>query len=141
MVFYFTARAIATAEEENLNYRTAALGEQDDGGGAQLIFQSGLKEPDKSDIDTGMDSHCLVTANQGTAYGCIKEALLKDTVLCLVLTEESLEELGLRESIIEVTFEAKKEDISDFTEMLGKILRYGRPSSYPRMEGFGSAVC
>ncbi|MEU6759778.1 hypothetical protein [Streptomyces sp. NPDC046685] len=32
-----------------------------------------------------MDTHCLVTAGQRTAYGCVREAVLEGSVLRVVL--------------------------------------------------------
>lgn len=137
MVLEFTARAVASDEDESENYRTAALAEQDDGEGLQFIFQSCIDEPDESDIETGMDTHCLVTADQATAYGCVKQAVLEGSILRLVFHEESLEDLGLPDSEVHVTLEAEEEEIREFGDVLSNILAYGRLGSRVELRRLG----
>ncbi|MFC5955870.1 hypothetical protein ACFP51_15710 [Streptomyces pratens] len=37
--------------------------------GFVMLFQCGGDEPDEQEVALGFDTHCLVTADQGTAYG------------------------------------------------------------------------
>ncbi|WP_460064320.1 hypothetical protein [Streptomyces sp. YKOK-I1] len=55
-----------------------------------------------------MDTHCLVTPDQGTAYGCVREVELDGEVLRVTLEPSSL-------------------------EVLPRILAYGRPDARPRL--------
>ncbi|MFD5623789.1 hypothetical protein [Streptomyces yangpuensis] len=55
-----------------------------------LLFQRGEDEPDEQEVALGFDTHCLVTADQGTAYGCVREVSLTGNVLRVSLDPSSL---------------------------------------------------
>ncbi|WP_234350630.1 hypothetical protein [Streptomyces sp. XY66] len=74
-----------------------------------------------------MDTHCLVTAGQGTAYGCVREAVLDGNVLRISLDPEALESLRFDDGEIE----APAEDVTRFREVLGQVLTYGRADAMP----------
>ncbi|WP_234351196.1 hypothetical protein [Streptomyces sp. H021] len=74
-----------------------------------------------------MDTHCLVTAGQGTAYGCVHEAVLDGNVLRISLDPEALESLRFDDGEIE----APAEDVTRFREVLGQVLTYGRADAMP----------
>ncbi|MFE5973716.1 hypothetical protein ACFQ64_16345 [Streptomyces sp. NPDC056460] len=78
-----------------------------------------------------MDTHCLVTAGQGTAYGCVREAVLTGNVLHVSLDPGALEDLRLDASEIEAVIEAPDEDIVQFREVLAQVLIYGRADAMP----------
>ncbi|WP_344149395.1 Imm10 family immunity protein [Kribbella yunnanensis] len=73
----------------------AGFEQQADGKGFILLFQSGMEEPDEQEMALGFDTHCLVTANQGTAYGCVREVVLSGNTLHVSLDPEALVALGL----------------------------------------------
>ncbi len=52
---------------------SAGVSEGEDGSGMALVFVCSLREPDEQDIASGMDTYCLVTADQAAAYGVVAE--------------------------------------------------------------------
>ncbi|MFE0930848.1 hypothetical protein ACFW4O_38120 [Streptomyces mutabilis] len=131
MTYRFTAR-VATTEIDPEGYFTeAALAEEADGSGFILMFMAGEDDPDDQEVALGMDTHCLVTAGQGTAYGCVREAVLTDNVLRVSLDPDALEDLRLSDSEIEAVIEAPDEDVVQFREVLAQVLAYGRADAVP----------
>ncbi|MFF8279944.1 hypothetical protein ACF05T_28225 [Streptomyces lateritius] len=92
---------------------------------------AGEEEPDAQEVALGMGTHCLVTAGQGTAYGCVRQAVLEGNVLRLVLDPEALESLRLGDSEIEAAIEAPAQDVARFREVLAQVLAYGRTDALP----------
>ncbi|MER5275180.1 Imm10 family immunity protein [Streptomyces sp. NPDC002809] len=131
MTFRFTARAATTAIDPAGYFTEAALAEGEDGSGFILMFMAGEEEPDDQEVGLGMDTHCLVTARQGTAYGCVRKAVLTGNILRLSLDPEALDDLRLTDSEIEAAIEAPSEDIAPFREALAQVLGYGRTDAVP----------
>ncbi|MFC9105584.1 hypothetical protein ACFT08_32005 [Streptomyces rochei] len=92
---------------------------------------SGEEDPDDQEVALGMDTHCLVTAGQGTAYGCVREAVMEGNVLRVVLDPEAMESLRLEDSEIEAVIEAPAQDVARFREILAQVLAYGRTDALP----------
>ncbi|MFD7631702.1 hypothetical protein ACFV7Q_37820 [Streptomyces sp. NPDC059851] len=135
MTYRFTARAARTEIDPDGYFTEAALAEGEDGSGFILMFMAGEEEPDDQEVALGMDTHCLVTAGQGTAYGCVREAVLMGNVLRISLDPEALEDLRLTEHEIEAVIEAPAEDIRQFREVLAQVLGYGRADAVPTRVG------
>ena len=135
MTYRFTARAARTEIDPDGYFIEAALAEGEDGSGFILMFMAGVEEPDDQDVALGMDTHCLVTAGQGTAYGCVREAVLTGNVLRISLGPEALEDLRLTDREIEAVIEAPAEDIRQFQEVLAQVLGYGRGDAVPTRVG------
>ncbi|MFJ7272444.1 Imm10 family immunity protein [Streptomyces sp. NPDC099050] len=131
MTFRFTARAAGTEIDPDGDFTEAGLAEAEDGSGFVLLFMSGEEDPDDQDVALGMDTHCLVTAGQGTAYGCVREAVLEGNVLRVVLDPEALESLRLEDCEIEAVIEAPAHDVARFREVLAQVLAYGRADALP----------
>ncbi|MFJ5025782.1 Imm10 family immunity protein [Streptomyces goshikiensis] len=131
MTSRFTARVATTEIDPDGYFTEAALAEGEDGSGFILIFMAGEDDPDDQEIALGMDTHCLVTAGQGTAYGCVREAVLTGNVLRVSLDPEALEDLRLNDGEIEAVIEAPAEDIVLFREVLAQVLVYGRADAIP----------
>ncbi|MFE5407096.1 hypothetical protein ACFQ9Z_38700 [Streptomyces sp. NPDC056580] len=131
MTFRFTARAAGAEIDPEGYFTEAGLAEGEDGSGFVLLFMAGEAEPDDQEVARGMDTHCLVTAGQGTAYGCVREAVLVGNVLRVVLDPESLESLRLDDGEIEAVIEAPAEDVAVFREVLAQVLAYGRADAVP----------
>ncbi|WP_329619137.1 hypothetical protein OG357_00320 [Streptomyces sp. NBC_01255] len=89
----------------------------------------------RDEVALRMDTHCLVTAGQGTAYGCVREAVLTGNVLRVSLDPEALDDLRLTDSEIEAVIEAPAEDIVLFREVLARVLGYGRADAVPTRVG------
>ncbi|WP_405896170.1 hypothetical protein [Streptomyces sp. NBC_00727] len=100
-----------------------------------MMFMAGEEEPDDQEVALGMDTHCLVTARQGTAYGCVREAVLTGNVLRIALDPEALADLRLTDPGIEAVIEAPAEDIRQFREVLAQVLGYGRADAVPARVG------
>ncbi|MEV7777054.1 Imm10 family immunity protein [Kitasatospora sp. NPDC088351] len=131
MTYRFTARAAAADTDPDSYFAEAGLAEHADGSGFILLFMSGEEEPDEQDIALGFDTHCLVTADQGTAYGCVREVVLTGNVLRVSLDPSDLAALGLDDPEIEATIEAPAEDLARFREVLPEVLAYGRADALP----------
>ncbi|WP_149260376.1 Imm10 family immunity protein [Actinomadura sp. K4S16] len=131
MAFTFTARAVGAETYEDDECFIAGVAEHEDGSGRQLTFMCSLYEPEDQDIATGMDSYCLVTPGQGTAYGGVREAVLKDRVLRIVVDPANLEALRLNDAEIEVALDVEDAHIQRFREGLRRVLAYGRQSEWP----------
>ncbi|MEU4353619.1 Imm10 family immunity protein [Streptomyces virginiae] len=135
MTYRFTARAARTEIDPDGYFTEAALAEDEDGSGFILMFMAGEEEPDDQEVALGMDTRCLVTAGQGTAYGCVREAVLTGNVLRVSLDPDALEDLRLTDSEIEAVIEAPDEDIVLFREVLAQVLGYGRADAVPTRVG------
>ncbi len=95
------------------------------------MFMAGEDDPDEQEVAMGMDTHCLVTAGQGTAYGCVREAVLTGKVLRVSLDPDALENLRLSDSEVEAVIEAPDEDVVQFRKVLAQVLAYGRADALP----------
>lgn len=131
MTYRFTARAAGVEIDPDGYFTEAGLAEREDGTGFILLFMAGEEDPDDQEVAPGMDTHCLVTAGQGTAYGCVREAVLEGNVFRVSLDPEALESLGLDDSEIEAVIEASAEDVARFREVLAQVLTYGRADALP----------
>ncbi|MDD9377323.1 Imm10 family immunity protein [Streptomyces sp. ZAF1911] len=131
MTYRFTALAAGAEVDPDGYFTEAGISEGADGSGFILLFMSGEEEPDEQDTNLGFDTHCLVTAGQGTAYGCVREAVLTGNVLRLSLDQAALGALRLDDAEIEATIEAPAEDVTRFREVLAQILAYGRADALP----------
>ena len=109
----------------------AAVSERDDGTGRTLIFQAGDEAPDEQDVRLGMDTHCLVTENQGTAYGCVRELTIDGDRMRVVIAPDALADLGLDDAEIRVQLAVEAQSIEVLRDYLGRILTYGRPGAQP----------
>ncbi|MEV7052346.1 Imm10 family immunity protein [Streptomyces anulatus] len=131
MTYRFTARVATTEIDPDGYFTEAALAEGEDGSGFIMMFMAGEEESDDQEIALGMDTHCLVTADQGTAYGCVREAVLNGNVLRISLDPEALEGLRLDDGEIEAVLEVPAEDVARFREILSQVLAYGRADAVP----------
>ncbi|MGW2716182.1 Imm10 family immunity protein [Streptomyces sp. NPDC001492] len=132
MTYRFVARAAGA--EIDLDYDCfieAGISEGEDGSGFIMLFQCGSDEPDEQDVSLGLDTHCVVTAGQGTAYGCVRSVELTGNVLRISLASEALPALGLDDAEVEAVLEAPAEDIARFREVLPRVLAYGRENARP----------
>jgi Immunity protein 10 len=128
MAIEFIARVAGIADEFCL---VAAVAEREDGTGRALMFQAGDEPPDEQDVRLGMDTYCVVTEGQGTAYGCVRELSIDGDRMRVVVSDEALADLGLDHGVIEVRFEVPPETVEVLRDYLGRILTYGRPDARP----------
>ncbi|MGV9386877.1 Imm10 family immunity protein [Nonomuraea sp. NPDC003707] len=130
MTIRFTAR-VAGVEEEADDCLTVGVAEGEDGAGMVLLFMCGLFEPDEQDIELGMDTYCLVTAGQGTAYGVVEEVTLRERLLRVKVAADSLDALGLDDHEIEASLAVEDDVIDQLRDGLLRVLTYGRPEACP----------
>jgi hypothetical protein len=134
MTYRFTALIACGLDDPEMDdCLTAGVAESDDEDGFSLLFMCDFDEPDAQEVSLGMDTHCLVTPDQGTAYGCIREVQLDNDVLRVTLDPESLDDLGLTDPVVEALLCAPAEDLARMREVLPRILQYGRPEARPRL--------
>ncbi|MFD8563638.1 Imm10 family immunity protein [Streptosporangium canum] len=130
MTIRFIARVVGVEEGAD-DCLSAGIAETEDGEGMMFVFQCALYEPDEQDIALGWDTHCVVTANQGTAYGAVNELTLHGNVLRIVLDPHDLDALGLPDPEIEAIIEADDASIEEFRNALRRILAYGSADVRP----------
>ncbi|WP_405635711.1 Imm10 family immunity protein [Streptomyces sp. NBC_00056] len=134
MTYRFTAPiACGLDDPDSDDCVMAGVAESDDEEGFSLLFMCDFDEPDAQEVSLGMDTHCLVTPDQGTAYGCVREVQLDNDILRVTLDPASLEDLGLTDPIVEALLRAPTEDLARMREVLPRILQYGRPEARPRV--------
>lgn len=127
MPIEFVARVSGVDDEYCL---VAAVAERD-GTGRALIFQAGDEAPDEQDVLLGMDSYCLVTEDQGTAYGCVRQLTIDGDRMLVILAEEALADLGLDDAEIRVQLALQAQSVEVLRDYLERILTYGRPDARP----------
>ncbi|MGW7364015.1 hypothetical protein ACWGI8_11425 [Streptomyces sp. NPDC054841] len=79
-----------------------------------------------------LDTHCLVTQDQGTSYGCVQEVALSNDLLTVSLDPASLDDLGLEDAEIEAELDLPAEDIERMREVLAQVLAFGREEARPQ---------
>ncbi|MCT7352694.1 Imm10 family immunity protein [Streptomyces sp. 15-116A] len=131
MTYRLVARAVGAEVDPEGYFLEAGFAEEINGSGFVMLFQCCAEEPDEQDVRLGMDTHCLVTADQGTAYGCVRSAVLTGNVLRVSLDPSALDALGLEDPDIEAVLEAPAEDLAQFRQMLPRVLAYGREDARP----------
>ncbi|MFB7198244.1 Imm10 family immunity protein [Streptomyces sp. NPDC056121] len=134
MTYRFTALITCGLDDPEMDdCLIAGVAESDDEDGFSLLFMCDFDEPDAQEVSLGMDTHCLVTPDQGTAYGCVREVQLDNDVLRVTLDPESLDDLGLTDPVVEALLRAPAEDLARMREVLPRVLQYGRPEARPRL--------
>ncbi|MGK5449576.1 Imm10 family immunity protein [Streptomyces radiopugnans] len=132
MTYRFTARVACGLDDPNEDdCMMAGVAESDDEDAFSLLFMCDFDEPGAQEVSLGMDTHCLVTPDQGTAYGCVREVELSGDVLRVTLDPASLDDLDLTDPVIEVLLRAPAADVARMREVLPRILAYGRPDARP----------
>lgn len=132
MAYRFTAAVAGGLDDaDNDDCVMAGVAESDDEDAFSLTFMCDFAEPDEQEVSLGTDTHCVVTPDQGTAYGCVREATIDGDVLRIVLDPGSLDDLNLDEPVIEAVLRAPAADIARFREVLSRILAFGRPEARP----------
>jgi hypothetical protein len=132
MTYRFTARvACGLDDPDEDDCMMAGVAESNDEEGFSLLFMCDFDEPDSQEVSLGMDTHCLVTPDQGTAYGCVREVELSDDLLRVTLDPEALDDLGLRDPVVEALLLAPAADVARMREVLPRILAYGRLDARP----------
>ncbi|MER5917315.1 Imm10 family immunity protein [Streptomyces sp. NPDC001982] len=133
MAYRFTARGVA-AEVDVDGEMQAGVAEEEEG--FFLLFTCAVSEPSAQDIALGVDTYCVMTLDQCTAYGCVREVALTDGLLTVSLDPECLDDLELEDAEVEAVLDVPAESIDEMREVLVKVLTFGRRSARPRLTGF-----
>ncbi|MEU6344432.1 Imm10 family immunity protein [Streptomyces sp. NPDC046977] len=132
MTFRFEARIVCGLDDpEQDGTLIAGLAESDEEEDFSLTFMCRFDEPDEQDVRLGFDSHCVVTPDQNTAYGCVRRAELDGDVLRITLDPESVDALALDGPIVEAVLRAPAADVARMLGVLARVLAYGRPDARP----------
>ncbi|WP_405932462.1 Imm10 family immunity protein [Streptomyces sp. NBC_00827] len=132
MTYRFTARAVAAEFDPDSDVMQAGVAEDEDGEGFILLFMSNIGTPSPQNVSLGLDTHCLVTQDHGTAYGCVREVTLSGRLLTVSLDPNSLDDLGLEVAEIEAELDVPDEDVQQMREVLAEILAWGRQETRPQ---------
>ncbi|MCX4537657.1 Imm10 family immunity protein (plasmid) [Streptomyces sp. NBC_00841] len=132
MTHRFTARVVAAGVDLDNDVMQAGFAEDEAGDGFFLLFMSNIGEPSRQNVTLGLDSHCLVTQDQGTAYGCVREVTLSNGLLTVSLDPASLDDLGLADTTIEAQLDVPDEDIERMRDVLVQVLAFGREENRPQ---------
>ncbi|MEU1211585.1 Imm10 family immunity protein [Streptomyces sp. NPDC005791] len=133
MTYRFTARAVA-AEVDLDGEMQAGVAEEDDG--FFLLFTSAVGEPSAQDVSLGLDTYCVMTPDQCTAYGCVREVALSGSLLTVSLDPGCLDDLELEDTRVEAVLDVSAESIDEMRGVLAKVLAFGREDARPRLTGF-----
>lgn len=101
-----------------------------------LLFTSAVGEPSAQDISVGLDTYCVMTPDQCTAYGCVREVALTGNLLTVSLDPGCLDDLELEDAEIEAVLDIPAKGIDEMREVLAKVLTFGREAARPRLTGF-----
>lgn len=137
MTYRFTARIAYGWHEPgpDVYALTAGLAESEGKESFALEFQCGFEAPDAQNIRNRCDSYCVVTPDQGTAYGCVRTVELEGGILRVTFDPDSLEALFLDDPVVEAFLHAPAADIARMREALTRVLAYGRPDALPIVIG------
>ncbi|MFE1025417.1 Imm10 family immunity protein [Streptomyces sp. NPDC058818] len=134
MTYRFTAQiACGLDHPDEDDCVMAGIAESDDEDAFSLLFMCDFDEPGAQEVQLGLDTHCLVTPGQGTAYGCVREVELDGDLLRVTLAPSSLDALSLTEPVVEALLRAPATDVARMREVLTRILAYGRPDARPKL--------
>ncbi|MFF8266524.1 Imm10 family immunity protein [Streptomyces sp. NPDC016562] len=111
----------------------AGVAEED--GGFFLLFTSAMGEPSAQDVSLGLDTYCVMTPDQCTTYGCVREVALTGSLLTVLLDPECLDDLELEEAKLEAVLDVPAESMDEMREVLAKVLTFGREEARPRLIG------
>ncbi|WP_437335069.1 Imm10 family immunity protein [Sorangium sp. So ce394] len=90
----FKAKALAVAEDPDLNTYAIILAEQSDGSGMRLEIQKSLLS-NEQDRQLGLDTYCLCTEEGSTHYGGIVSWTLAHDSLEVELDAKAADALGV----------------------------------------------
>ncbi|WP_433436209.1 hypothetical protein [Nonomuraea sp. CA-141351] len=101
MSLTFTACVAGVDEDLELECLSAGVAENPDGTGQSLMFQCSLYEiEDDEEIDDDY-TYCLVVDNGVAAYGCVREIIMDDQRLTVVLDDAAASLYCFDDHIIE----------------------------------------
>ncbi|MEU3795226.1 Imm10 family immunity protein [Streptomyces fructofermentans] len=135
MAYRFTAHAVA-AEVDVDGVTQAGAAEDDEG--FFLLFTCPTGEASAQDVSLGLDTYCVITPDQCTAYGCVREVALTGTLLTVTLDPGCLDDLELEDTEVEAVLDVPATAIEELCQALTKVLTFGREEARPRLLGLSA---
>ncbi|WP_157247876.1 Imm10 family immunity protein [Nonomuraea typhae] len=132
MTVTFTAHVVSVDDCQDYDCLSAGVAEARDGTGMAFVFLCST-EPNEQGDDLSWDTHCVVTADQRTAYGAVEEITLRDNKLLVTLDLDALETLDLPSPYVEIVLDSDDVSIERFRQALRRIMTYGRVDARPRV--------
>lgn len=133
----WTEVAYVSVEEDDDAF-VVAFEETEDKGRA-LFLMSDLEEPGDQEIKLGMDTYCLVNADDVTHYGGVERAVLDDRTLELHLLQGAADALGLPRVVrLTLTVEVDDATVAELRDGLKWVLTFGNPMHHPALVLGGS---
>ncbi|MFB7340241.1 hypothetical protein ACFCZ6_09290 [Streptomyces hydrogenans] len=132
MAYRFTARAVA-AEVDVDGETQVGVAEEDEG--FFLLFTCAVAEPSARGDALGPDTYSVMTPDECTAQGCVREVALTGNLLTVTLDPECLEDLELEEATIEAVLDVPAESVEEMRGVLARVLTSGREEDRPRLIG------
>ncbi|MFI8324197.1 Imm10 family immunity protein [Streptomyces sp. NPDC085529] len=134
MTYRFVANVVYGWHQDlppGIHVPTAGVAESEDEESFALEFQGGVEEPDEQAVRLGLDSYCVLTPVQNTAYGCVHTVELEGNLLRVTFDPAVLDDLELDDPVVEAVLRAPAEDIARLKDALRHILAYGRAAALP----------
>ncbi|MEV1022187.1 hypothetical protein [Streptomyces sp. NPDC050264] len=132
MTYRFTARfACGLDDPDTDDCVLAGVAESNGEDGFSLLFMCDFDEPDEQEVSLGMDTHCLVTSDQGTAYGCVRELGWVRRRVARFFGSCVVGRTRLTDPVIEAVLRAPAVDLARMREVLPRVLAYGRADARP----------
>ncbi|MGW2822920.1 Imm10 family immunity protein [Streptomyces sp. NPDC001443] len=137
MAYRFRARTVA-AEADVDGETQAGVAEYEDEEGFFLFFTCPVGEPSAHGIALGLDTYRVMTPDQCTAYGCVREVALTDGLLTVSFDPDRLDDLEPEDAGTGAVLDVSAESIDETHEVLAKVLTFGRKNARPRLTGFSA---
>ncbi|MFD4949264.1 Imm10 family immunity protein [Streptomyces sp. NPDC058239] len=135
MTYRFTARVVGTEIIPGDDVMLAGVAEDEEEGSFSLVFMGSVAEPSRQDLALGWDTHCVVTPDQNTAYGCVRKTALTNNMLTVSPAQDSLDALALEDAEIKTILDAPAEDVTRLRHILAKVMACGRQNARPERVG------
>lgn len=124
-MIWFAAKSCAVEELPDLNTLAVVLAENDDGSGERLELQRALSF-DAADIESGMDTYCLVVSSGASHYGGVLKWDVEECSLALTFDEVAAKELGV-EQAVKIDLKVEASDVSMLRGGLQRVLLQDEP--------------
>jgi hypothetical protein len=129
----FTAQRVAAEEWPETDTFIVAFGENADGSGQYLAFQTRLAAYDDQDVAQGMDTYCLVNDMGACVYGGVAAYRFTRRALSLQLDERASKMLGVGRRYI-VGLHTDADEWEAVRAGLERVFDRARPGTTPLFE-------
>jgi hypothetical protein len=129
----FTAQRVAAEEWPETDAFIVAFGENADGAGQYLAFQTRLAAYDDQDVAQGVDTYCLVNDMGACVYGGVAAYQFTRRALILQLDERASQVLGVGQRYI-VGLQTDEDEWEAVRAGLERVFDRARPDTTPQLE-------